>query len=145
MILLENLNLTMKTMNNTVTSNIPNHSSTLIDQIYDGIPQETFNFVANRMELALRIDNAMKSKGWSQKEFAAAMHKKPSEISRWLSGTHNFTTDTLWHIEQVLDIRLLTAPQTTSDLSSEGDLLRKFVLLEVNKALEKYLSRSVST
>ncbi len=135
----------MKTMNNTVTSNIPNHSSTLIDQIYDGIPQETFNFVVNRMELALRIDNAMKSKGWSQKEFAAAMHKKPSEISRWLSGTHNFTTDTLWHIEQVLDIRLLTAPQTTSDLSSEGDLLRKFVLLEVNKALEKYLSRSVST
>ncbi len=135
----------MKTMNNTVTSNIPNHSSTLIDQIYDGIPQETFNFVANRMELALRIDKAMKSKGWSQKEFAAAMHKKPSEISRWLSGTHNFTTDTLWHIEQVLDIRLLTAPQTTSDLSSEGDLLRKFVLLEVNKALEKYLSRSVST
>ena len=29
--------------------------------------------------------------------------KNPSEITRWLSGTHNFTTDTLTDLGRVLD------------------------------------------
>ena len=119
-------------------NNIPEYSSPLLDEIYSKIPQTTFDFVANRMRLALRISEAIKAKKWSQKQFAEAMNKKPSEINRWLSGTHNFTTDTLWHIEQVLGIRLLseTAPNTTF----EAESLRKFVLQEVNNALEKYLN-----
>jgi transcriptional regulator with XRE-family HTH domain len=115
------------------------YSSPLIDQIYEGIPQITFDFVANRMQLALRISDAIKTRGWSQKQFAEAMNKKPSEINRWLSGTHNFTTDTLWHIQEILGIQLLAEP-VTSTFNFEADSLRKFVLQEVNNALEKYLS-----
>lgn len=121
-------------------NNIPEYSSPLIDQIYNGIPQTNFDFVANRMFLAARINDAIKSKNWTQKQFAEAMGKKPSEISRWLSGTHNFTTDTLWHIEQVLNIRLLTQPSETPMYVFEADSLRQFVLQEVNNALDKYLS-----
>jgi transcriptional regulator with XRE-family HTH domain len=120
-------------MNNTT------YSSPLIDEIYEGIPQTTFDFVANRMQLALRISNAIKARGWSQKQFAEAMNKKPSEINRWLSGTHNFTTDTLWHIQEILGVQLLAEPQTTTFIF-EAESLRKFVLQEVNNALEKYLS-----
>jgi transcriptional regulator with XRE-family HTH domain len=54
------------------------------------------------MLLAARIDDARKAKGWSQHEFAEQMGKNPSEISKWLSGTHNFTSDTLWDIEEKL-------------------------------------------
>jgi transcriptional regulator with XRE-family HTH domain len=123
----------MKKMNNET------YSSPLIEQIYEGIPQATFDLVANRMQLALRISDAIKAKGWSQKQFAEAMNKKPSEINRWLSGTHNFTTDTLWHIQEILSIQLLAEP-TISTFSFEVESLRKFVLQEVNNALEKYLS-----
>jgi transcriptional regulator with XRE-family HTH domain len=123
----------LKKMNNTT------YSSPLIDEIYEGIPQTTFDFVANRMQLALRINDAIKARGWSQKQFAEAMNKKPSEINRWLSGTHNFTTDTLWHIQEILGVQLLAEPQTTTFIF-EAESLRKFVLQEVNNALEKYLS-----
>ena len=116
------------------------YSSPLIDKIYKGIPQTTFDFVANRMQLALRISDAIKTRGWTQKQFAEAMNKKPSEINRWLSGTHNFTTDTLWHIEEILGVKILAESQNTPNLISEGESLRKFVLQEVNNALEKYLS-----
>jgi transcriptional regulator with XRE-family HTH domain len=60
-----------------------------------------------RMQLAARIDKAIKAKGWKKKDFAAAMKKKPSEISKWLSGTHNFNSDTLFEIERVLNICLI--------------------------------------
>lgn len=111
-----------------------------MDEIYQNIPQSTFDFVSNRMILASRINETIKSRGWSQKQFADEMGKKPPEISRWLSGTHNFTTDTLWHIEQVLGIRLLVEIESNQAKIFEADNIRKFVLQEVNKALEKYLN-----
>lgn len=119
---------------------IPDYNSELMDEIYQNIPQSTFDFVSNRMILASRINETIKSRGWSQKQFADEMGKKPPEISRWLSGTHNFTTDTLWHIEQVLGIRLLVEVESNQAKIFEADNIRKFVLQEVNKALEKYLN-----
>ena len=59
------------------------------------------------MMLAAKIDDAIKAKGWTKKEFAAEMSKSPSEISKWLSGLHNFTSDTLFDISGKLCIDLL--------------------------------------
>jgi len=58
------------------------------------------------MHLAARIDDAIKAKGWNKSNFANAMHKHPSEITKWLSGTHNFSVKTLFEIEAVLGISL---------------------------------------
>jgi transcriptional regulator with XRE-family HTH domain len=60
-----------------------------------------------RMRLAARIDEAIKAKGWKKSDFARALNKRPSEITKWLSGTHNFNTDTLFDIEKVLGIDLV--------------------------------------
>lgn len=60
-----------------------------------------------RMLLAARIDDARKKKGWNRKEFAERMGQQPSVISKWLSGTHNFTTDTLFVLEEKLGVKLL--------------------------------------
>ena len=38
----------------------------------------------------------------TQREFAALMGKRESEISRWLTGSHGFTTTTLTKISAVL-------------------------------------------
>ena len=37
----------------------------------------------------------MREKGYSKKQFAEALGRRPSEITKWLSGEHNFTIATL--------------------------------------------------
>lgn len=55
-----------------------------------------------QMALAARIADALTARGWSKSEFAARMNQRPSVVTRWLSGTHNFTIDTLSDIEEML-------------------------------------------
>jgi hypothetical protein len=82
------------------------YSSSLIDELLQEISLEEQERTNKRMLLAASIDDGIKAKGWKQKDFAKAMSKTPSEISKWLSGTHNFTADTLFDIEWVLEINL---------------------------------------
>jgi transcriptional regulator with XRE-family HTH domain len=88
-------------------NNKKTYSSQVIDDLLREITPEELSRTEKRMLLAVRIDEAIKLKGWKKHEFAKAIGKKPSEISKWLSGTHNFTTDTLFGIERILDIHLL--------------------------------------
>lgn len=60
-----------------------------------------------RMLLAARIDDARRQKGWSKKKLAERMGQQPSVISKWLSGTHNFTTETLFELEEKLGVKFL--------------------------------------
>ncbi len=58
----------------------------------------------NRVALACRIDDLIKSKGYSYSAFANKMDRQPSVITKWLSGTHNFTIDTLDEIAYYLGV-----------------------------------------
>ena len=46
-------------------------------------------------QISNRLDSLMQEKGLSKKQLADAIGKRPSEITRWLSGEHNFTVSTL--------------------------------------------------
>lgn len=46
-------------------------------------------------QISNRLDALLQEKGLSKKQFADAIGKRPSEITRWLSGEHNFTISTL--------------------------------------------------
>ena len=37
----------------------------------------------------------MQERGLNKRQFAEALGKRPNEITRWLSGEHNFTISTL--------------------------------------------------
>ena len=87
------------------------YHSSIIEDLLNEIPQEEAERVHKRMLLAARIDDAINEKGWKKKDFAKAMNKVPSEISKWLSGTHNFNSDTLFDIERVLDIKLINVSE----------------------------------
>ena len=54
------------------------------------------------IDIANHIHDLLKAKRMTQREFAALMGKRESEISRWLTGTHGFTTKTLAKISAVL-------------------------------------------
>ena len=45
--------------------------------------------------ISTRIYDLMTQKGLSKAEFARAVGKRPCEITKWLSGQHNFTLSTL--------------------------------------------------
>ncbi len=61
----------------------------------------------NRMIMAAKIADAMRSNNMNQKQFAKEMGKTESEISDWLSGDRNFTLDTLTEIEHMLNVSLV--------------------------------------
>lgn len=42
-----------------------------------------------------RLDDLMRKNGISKVELARALDKRPSEVTRWLSGQHNFTLRTI--------------------------------------------------
>lgn len=57
--------------------------------------------------IAERISEILKIKGLTQKEFAHMLNKRESEISKWLTGRHNFTTNTIARIETVLGVNII--------------------------------------
>lgn len=57
--------------------------------------------------LSDKIEAAMKAKGLNRTTFARLMKVQASVITRWLSGTHNFTVETLYGIEEKLNIELI--------------------------------------
>ena len=61
----------------------------------------------NRMLMAAKIADAMRSCSMNQKQLALKMGKTESEVSEWLSGDRNFTLDTLTEIEHTLNVSLL--------------------------------------
>lgn len=84
-----------------------NYSSKYLRELLEEIPLKEQKKTDKRLRLAVMIDNGIKAKGWKKSDLAKALKKRPSEISKWLSGTHNFNTETLFDIEEVLNIRIL--------------------------------------
>lgn len=64
-------------------------------------------FIDNSYDLSKRIDYLLRQNDLDQKELAKRLNKKESEISKWMTGSHNFTLKTLAKIEDVLGEKLL--------------------------------------
>jgi ribosome-binding protein aMBF1 (putative translation factor) len=74
--------------------------------------EETRIFVRQYTDIVLRINQIMDTKGYSQKDLAVKMKKKPSEINKWLKDTHNLTLKTLAKLEAELGEPIIyTSPQ----------------------------------
>mgnify|MGYP002866291017 CR=1 FL=1 len=59
-------------------------------------------------EIAERLDAILREKGISQHNLAVMLGKRDSEISKWLTGRHNFTTNTIARIETAIGSRLVS-------------------------------------
>ncbi len=65
------------------------------NQIVASIPKDIHKEVEMEIAVSNRIYELMTQKGLSKAEFARAIGKRPCEITKWLSGQHNFTLATL--------------------------------------------------
>ena len=58
--------------------------------------------VRQSFDIVDRIHEILAKQGKEQKDLARLLDKNESEISKWMSGTHNFTINTLAKIQAVL-------------------------------------------
>ena len=117
------------------------YDSPILRRVQERISVEVTEQNDRRMGLAVKIADTLRSRGITNQEFAFMMGKKPSEVTRWLSGTHNFTTETLWQMERVLKIQLLVSSPPEESGVREEEELKNFIANEVQKALMKFMSR----
>lgn len=83
----------------------------ILDEIRRTISPETKMQMELSVAIANRIYDILEAKGLSQKDFAQMMGKTETEVSRWLSGTHNLTLATLCKISAALGQDIITIPQ----------------------------------
>jgi transcriptional regulator with XRE-family HTH domain len=76
--------------------------SKVAKRILEETPEEVRIFVRQYTDIVLRINQILKAKGYTQKDLAEKMNKKPSEINKWLKGNHNLILKTLAKLEAEL-------------------------------------------
>ena len=78
----------------------------IITQARQEVSPESRKFVSKSMDIVNHIHDILEEKGWTQKELAAKLGKRESEISNMLTRPHNFTIKTLTAIEVALNEEL---------------------------------------
>ncbi|MCX6320588.1 MAG: helix-turn-helix transcriptional regulator [Bacteroidia bacterium] len=91
------------------------------------IPKEIDVYVTRSFDIVDRIHEILKMKNLSQKDLAFLLDKKESEVSKWMSGTHNFTLKTLIRIEDILGFPIIKV------ISKEKYKEKQPILLVVEK------------
>ena len=76
--------------------------SKIFEEAINNVSTGTEARVRLSVEIVERIDKLMQQKNMNQNDLARALGKTPSEISKWLSGTHNFTLKSIQKLEFIL-------------------------------------------
>ena len=64
-------------------------------QMAASVPKDIQAEIDLSFAISSEIYHLMQERGLNKKQFADALGKKPSEVTKWLSGQHNFTIRTL--------------------------------------------------
>lgn len=115
------------------------------DRIRARTKPETKRYVQKNAELARRVAQLLKARGWTQKEFARALGKSESEVSKWLSGLHNLTLKSIAKMEAVLEADLLVAPDLDIDDSKPFSITSEMIYLWENSDFNLASSQNISS
>ncbi len=63
--------------------------------MYAAVPPEIRQEIDLEFAVSNRIEELMKKYGFTKLQLAQKLGKRPSEITKWLSGQHNFTLRTI--------------------------------------------------
>ncbi len=110
--------------------------SKVFQRILDNTPEDVDLFVDWYADLVVRIHQLLKEKNLSQKELAEKMGKQPSEISKWLSGEHNFTLRSLAKLSAELGEPLLEVSKRKSQANFISSYRRSLHTYFVHKKID---------
>lgn len=89
-------------------------------QMLSSVPQDIITEIDLSFAIAKEIEALMLERGLSKKQFADALGKKPSEVTKWLSGQHNFTIRTLAMLSSFFGQSLIRPATHRYTLPGEG-------------------------
>lgn len=98
--------------------------SKIADRIMASTPDETKRFVRKYGDMVVTVHQILREKGITQKMLAERMGKTPSEISKWLSGEHNFTLRSITKLEAELGEDLIYIRKKDSFHVQVGGVLK---------------------
>jgi transcriptional regulator with XRE-family HTH domain len=109
--------------------------SKIFQRILDNTPKEVDIFVDWYGDLVVRINQLLREQNISKKELAEKMDKQPSEISKWLSGEHNFTLRSLAKLSAELGEPLLEVPgrKAKTEFVEDGFICRVHTFVSYTK------------
>lgn len=70
-------------------------TSTILTDLFKDITQQEREETKLAFDISNRIYELMQINGLSKRQLANAFGTRPSEITKWLSGQHNFTIGTI--------------------------------------------------
>ncbi len=113
-----------------------------IDDLDFSVPKEIEGYTNHSTEIAIMISNYINLNGLNKKKFAKLVGKTASDITRWVSGNHNFTILTLSLIETKTGLEIVKnlsnnniknfRESKTFEIKSE-----KYLLKEINRLEQK--------
>lgn len=68
---------------------------------------EIDRFIERNLEITQKVCVILKQRDIKKNEFAKMLGKRPSEITKWLSGLHNLTLKSITKMEAILDVNLM--------------------------------------
>jgi len=81
--------------------------NTELERMLSAAPPEVRMAGCWSYSISERLEQLLAERGLSKSEFARAMGKQSSEITKWLSGKHNFTLRTLAAISTYFDTPII--------------------------------------
>nr|WP_294993841.1 helix-turn-helix transcriptional regulator [uncultured Sediminibacterium sp.] len=120
---------------------VSKHSSKILGDLLAKITPVSQFQTNTRMTVAARIDDLIIARGWGKSELAQKLNKNPSEVTKWLSGTQNFTLDTLSEIAFIMQIPVseLFAPMQIQIVGR----MHVTIKVEMDRPAIQYLTRSI--
>jgi len=91
-------------------------TNAIMNEIRGTISSEMKKQMELSVGIANRIYDILESRGMTQKDFARLMGKSETEVSRWLSGTHNLTLATLSKISVALGANIIGVMKEEEDM-----------------------------
>ena len=107
--------------------------SKVAERIEKLVPKETKIFIAKYSAIVVRVNTLLREKGYTQKSLAEGLGKKPSEISKWLGGEHNFTLRSLSKLEAELGESIINVTKAQEFTGQNGKKLSMTVHSNVNQ------------
>lgn len=89
--------------------------NSLFRECLTAIPEERKAEFDLSFAIASRIDEILKLNGMTQRELAQRLGKRESEVSKWLTGRHNFTTNTIARISLALGASIINVVSSSYD------------------------------
>lgn len=87
--------------------------SNIARKIQEETPEEVRIFVRQYTDIVIRINDLLLAKGYTQKDLAEKLKKRPSEINKWLKHPHNLTLRTLAKLEAELGEPIISTPKAS--------------------------------